>query len=61
MKKAVKFWIAFFLALGAMISFSPRTSRAREAMLDNNEIKSGISQHFEAAWNHLAMAVDKHG
>ena len=57
MKKAVNFWLAFFLALGAMISFPSRPGKAREALLQQPERKSGIAQHFASAWNHLATAA----
>ena len=61
MKKALNFWVAVFLALGAMVSFMPRNSKAREALQENNKIKHGVAQHFEATWNHLANAAGKHG
>ncbi len=60
MKKAVKFWIAFFLALGTMISLSTRPSRASKILLEKDGDQCGVSQHFEAAWSHLATATEKY-
>lgn len=61
MKKALSFWVAFFLALGSMISFMPRTTKARDIFSQKNEIKNGVGQHFEATWKHLAKTVNNHG
>lgn len=60
MKKAIKLSIAFFLALGTMISLSNRPSRAARILLENDDQHCGISQHFEAAWNLLASATEKY-
>ena len=61
MKKAVRFWVAVFLALGAMISFTPRNGKAREALQENGASKNDVAQHFEATWKHVTNAVGKHG
>lgn len=60
MKKIVNFWVAFFLALGTMISLPNHPSRAARVLLEKDGELSGINQHFEAAWNHLAAATEEY-
>ena len=51
-----RFWVAFFLALGTLISFCPREGRTREAPLPENG-QRGLGRHFAAAWTYLGNAV----
>jgi hypothetical protein len=57
MKKALRFWIAMFIALGAMISLAPRDNKLRESASDEH---FGIAQHFEKAWAFIGEAVNNH-
>ena len=59
MQKNVKMAIAVFLALGSMITLSPREGRSREVQASPEEGQQGIERHFEAAWAYLANSVMK--
>ena len=50
MKKVVTKSIAFFFALGCMISFFPRSTSARDALMKPCSDDTGIARHFSAAW-----------
>lgn len=56
MKRNMRFCMAFFLALGAMISFAPRAGKARETD-EKNEVQFGVAQYFERTWEYLEKAV----
>lgn len=56
-QKTVKLMIAVFLALGSMITLSPREGRSREIPVTPEDGQQGIERHFEAAWAYLANAV----
>ena len=57
MRKSIKFMAAVFLALGAMITISPREGRSREAVPVPDDSQKGLGRHFVAAWDHLSNAV----
>ena len=57
MKKPIRFLVAVFLALGSMITFSPREGRTREALSVPDDCQQGIKRHFVAAWEHVSDAV----
>ncbi|WP_165178137.1 hypothetical protein [Desulfovibrio sp. ZJ369] len=56
MKRPIKAIIAVFVALGAMISFSPRDTRVRLSSAPD-EAQQGIERHFVAVWDILGNAV----
>lgn len=57
MNKPIKMIVAVFLALGSMISLTPREGRSREEPVMPEDYKQGIERHFVAVWNHLSNAV----
>ena len=61
MKKVVTKSIALFFALGCMISFFPRSTSARDALMKPCSDDTGIARHFSAAWKHISRAVESHG
>lgn len=57
MKKPIRFLVAVFLALGSMITFSPREGRTREVLSVPKDCQQGIGRHFVSAWERLSDAV----
>lgn len=48
--------MAFFLALGSMLSFVPRAN-SRDIEINK---QLGVARHFENAWHFLSSAVNDH-
>lgn len=59
MNKPLKMMVAVFLALGSMISLTPREERSREEPIAPEEHKQGVERHFAAVWNYLSNAVTR--
>lgn len=57
MSKPLHMMLAVFLALGSMISFTPREERSREEPMPPEDHGQGIERHFIAVWNLLGNAV----
>lgn len=61
MKTTISFWVAFFAALGAMFTISPRSAIAREAASEftkKNESEA-IAGYFQKAWGYMTYGLKK--
>lgn len=61
MKTTISFWVAFFAALGAMFTISPRSASAREAASEftkKNESEA-IAGYFQKAWGYMTYGLKK--
>lgn len=57
MRKTAKFLAALFLALGQMISFSPRERGKADSLQELEPFNPRLEQNFEAVWGYLAKVV----